>query len=139
MQSFFKNDTAEVYYDDGLDALFLRYLDRVKSTAAFIDINSEVLKAFKKLNTQKFVADIREMGIISLDAQQWVVNILIPGMFEHLKGRQLYHAQLIDVTEVMSKVSGANIKTRASDESTGFKVLQFSEEGELVKYLKRVS
>lgn len=138
MQSFFKTDTAEVYYDDKVDTLFLKYLSKVRNTEEFIHINSELLKAFNKLDTQKFVADIRKMGIISVDSQQWVVKTLIPGMFEHLKGKQLYHAQLIDVTEVMSKVSGSNIKSQASDDNTGFKVLQFSEEDQLVGYLRSI-
>ena len=84
------------------------------------------------------MADIRKMGIISLDSQNWVVNTLLPGMFEHLKGKPLYHAQLIDPQEVMAKVSGTNIKSKAADDGAGFQVLQFYDETELNKYLNSI-
>lgn len=135
MKTFFHSPTAEIYYDQELDTLFLKYLNKVKNTDEFIHINSQLLEAFRQLNTQKFVADIRKMGIISLESQNWVVNTLIPGMFQHLNGKRLYHAQLIDPQEVMAKVSGSNIKSKAANNDTGFQVLQFYEEAELTQYL----
>ena len=135
MQMFFQNECAEVYYDNDLDTLFLKYYKGVRDTAEFIAINSELLDAFRQLDTQKFVADIRKMGIISIEAQNWVVENLIPGMFKHLKGKPLYHAQLIDPSEVMSKVSGSNIKSKARKESEGFAVRQFTDGNELTNYL----
>ena len=135
MQMFFQNECAEIYYDDVLDTLFLKYLNKVQNTEKFIEINSQLLAAFRQLDTQKFVADIRKMGIISIESQNWVVENLIPGMFRHLNGRPLFHAQLIDPSEVMSKVSGSNIKSRAKKEDEGFVVHQFTAENELTDYL----
>lgn len=138
MKTFFESATAKVYYDNELDTLFLEYLGKVKNDAEFIDINTQLLEAFKSLSTQKFVADIRKMGIISLDSQNWVANHLIPSMFEHLKGKMLYHAQLLDASDIFAKVSGSNIKNKASDDETGFKVMQYSDKVELEKYLRSI-
>lgn len=135
MTTFFQSSTAEIYYDQDLDTLFLKYLDKVKNDDEFIEINSQLLKAFESLSTQKFVADIRKMGIISIQSQNWVANHLIPKMFEHLKGKMLYHAQLLDAADIFVKVSGSNIKNKAANNSSGFEVKQFSDEVELKEYL----
>ena len=113
MQMFFQNECAEIYYDDVLDTLFLKYLNKVQNTEKFIEINSQLQAAFRQLDTQKFVADIRKMGIISIEAQNRVVENLIPGMFKDLNGRPLFYPQLIGPSELMSKVSESNIKRRA--------------------------
>ena len=113
MQMFFQNECAEIYYDDVLDTLFLKYLNKVQNTEKFIEINSQLLAAFRQLDTQKFVADIRKTGIISIEAQNRVVENLIPGMFKDLNGRPLFYPQLIGPSELMSKVSESNIKRRA--------------------------
>jgi hypothetical protein len=87
MQVFFKDKSADVYYDTTLDTLFLVYTGKVQNDQQFININTAVLAAFTKLNTQKFVADIRKMGIISVASQNWVIANLLPGMVKHLNGK----------------------------------------------------
>lgn len=74
MQTFYKDNSANVYYDNDVDTLFLEYTGRVLNDAHFIQINTAVLEAFRKLKTQKFIADIRKMGIIGLNSQKWVVD-----------------------------------------------------------------
>ncbi|MEM6841051.1 MAG: hypothetical protein AAF632_02390 [Bacteroidota bacterium] len=137
-ESFYESKTARVYYDSKLDALFLEYLRGVKNHPEFVEINSAVLEAFQKLDTQKFVADIRRMGIISLQSQQWVVENLLPGMIGCLNGKTLYHAQFLDPSEVFSKVSGSNIKKKSSDEIEGFELKQFLDRESLESYLKNI-
>ncbi|NBP67206.1 MAG: hypothetical protein EBR30_04470 [Cytophagia bacterium] len=138
MQEFFKDKSAHVYYDATLDTLFLVYTGKVQNDQQFITINTAVLAAFTKLNTQKFVADIRKMGIISVASQNWVIANLLPGMVKHLKGKMLYHAQVVDPSEILSKVSANNIKDRSKQVATGFEVVQFSDEEKLKEYLKSV-
>ncbi|MEM6525644.1 MAG: hypothetical protein AAGF85_01510 [Bacteroidota bacterium] len=138
MQKYFESDTATVYYNSELDTIFLEYHKGVKDTTEFILINSELLAAFKALNTQKFVADIRKMGVISIESQNWVVENLIPGMLKKLNGRPLYHAQLIDPEEIFAKVSGTNIKSKAKKEQGGMDVHQFTNQDELEKYLRSI-
>ena len=138
MTTFYSNATAKVFYDSQLDSLFLEYLGPVKNEAQFIEINTAVLDAFKKLETQKFVADIRKMGIISLASQQWVVNTLLPGMIKHLNGKKLYHAQFLDPKEILAKVSAGNIKKKETEVAKDFEVAQFADVAELHVYLKRV-
>jgi hypothetical protein len=138
MKEFFKNNFARVYYDESLDALYLQYITRVPNDEQFILVNQAVLDAFVKLNTQKFVADIRKMGIISLQSQDWIVKNLLPGMFKHLKGKTLYHAQFLDASEILSKVSAANIKNKSSQVADGFEVRQVTSDAELKEYLLSV-
>jgi hypothetical protein len=136
MKVLYTSSTAKLYYDDTLDALVLEYIAKVKNDATFIEVNTAVLESFRKLATQKFVADVRRMGIISLASQQWVLDTLIPGMIKHLKGKKLYHAQLLDPSEVMAKVSATNIKNKANDVALDFEVVQFSDINSLHQYLK---
>lgn len=136
MKTFFNDKSATVYYDNDLDTLFLEYTGRVLNDAHFIEINTAVLDAFKKLKSQKFIADIRKMGIIGVNSQQWVVNVLLPGMVEHLKGKTLFHAQLIDATEVMSKVSGGNIKNKSSQTIPKLEMRQFTDVNEMKQFLR---
>lgn len=135
MKEFLNTKTARVYYDETLDTLFLEYVGRVLNDEQFIAINTEVLNAFKSLRTQKFVADIRKMGIISVGSQQWVLKNLLPGMIKHLNGKKLFHAQLLDPSEVMAKVSGANIKNKAKTVAEDFEVVQFTSQKEMKEYL----
>lgn len=136
MATLFTSSIASIYYDEELDTLFLNYLSKVPNDEAFIKINAEVLTHFKKLNTHKFAVDLRKMGVISLTAQQWVVDNLFPGMIQHLKGRRLYHAQLLDPQEIFSKVSAANIKNKSQALAEPFDMEQFSSEEELKAKLK---
>lgn len=137
-EPFYSSDVAKVYYDETLDTLFLCYLSRPKNSDQFIEINKAVLEAFKKLDTQKFVADIRRMGVISVDSQQWVVDNLFPGMLQHLKGKPLYHAQFLDPSEIFSKVSGSNVKSKSSKINEGMYFEQFSDQESLEKFLKDI-
>lgn len=138
MKEFFKNTIAKVYYNEQLDTLFLEYLDKVPNEQDFIEINSAVLEAFLTLNTNKFVADIRKMGIISINSQQWVLEKLLPGMIKHLGNAKLHHCQLLDPDEIFSKVSAANIKSKSVTIMDGFDVLQFTDEESLAEYLRSI-
>lgn len=138
MTPLFTSPIATVFYDAELDTLFLNYLSKVPNDETFIQINTEVLNHFKKLNTHKFAVDIRKMGVISLTAQQWVVENLFPGMIQHLKGRRLYHAQLLDPQEIFSKVSASNIKNKSQALPETFDMEQFSSEEELKAKLKEL-
>ena len=138
MKDYYKDTVAHVYYDETLNTLFLRYTNKVPNEELFITINTAVLKAFLSLKTQKFVADVRKMGIISVKSQQWVLDQLLPQMIKHLDGKTLHHAQLLDPSEILSKVSAANIKSKSKQVADGFEVVQFSDEKELTAYLKTI-
>jgi len=135
---FFKNSFARIFYDKELNTLFLEYISKVPSDEQFIVVNTAVLDAFRKLETQKFVADIRKMGIISISSQNWVVQNLLPGMLKHLKGKKLYHAQFLDASEVMSKVSAGNIKSKSQKVAADFEVVQCTSDKELQDYLNSI-
>ena len=136
MKEFYKDTSAKVYYNPELDTLFLEYLGKVQNDEHFIKINTAVLDNFRKLKTQKFVADIRKMGIIGVNSQKWVVDVLLPGMVEHLKGRTLFHAQFLDPKDIMAKVSGGNIKNRSSQTLDKLEMRQFTDSSEMNAFLK---
>lgn len=134
MNTYYQDNSAKVYYDTEVDTLILEYTGRVLNDAHFVQINTAVLEAFRKLKTQKFVADIRKMGIIGVTSQKWVVDVLLPGMVEHLKGKKLFHAQLLDASEVMSKVSGGNIKNKSSQAIEKLEMRQFTDAADMRKF-----
>lgn len=133
--TYYESPVARVYYDEALDTLFLAYLGKVKNHDQFVEINTAVLNAFRQLKTQKFVADIRHMGLISVEFQRWVVDVLLPGMIKHLNGKMLFHAQLLDPKEVLAKVSASNIRNKSSQVAEGFEVRQFHDEEEMKQNL----
>ena len=139
MQFFFENQTAKVYYHPDLDALFLEYTDKVINHAQFMVINTAVLQAFLKLQTTRFVADIRKMGVISVESQMWVINHLLPGMIKHLNGRKPVFMQLIDKSEIFAKIAANKIKDKSKDDKIGFHVTQFSDRAEMEEFLKSLN
>ncbi|HEY8934024.1 MAG TPA: hypothetical protein VIM65_02345 [Cyclobacteriaceae bacterium] len=138
MKEFYFDKTAKIYYDSDLDTLFLEYLNKVSSDDQFININTALLNAFRSLQTHKFIADIRKMGIISIEAQNWVVNNLLPGMIKHLAGKTLFHAQLLDSAEILSKVSANQVKNKAAKTKEKIEVMQFTNREEMIEFLKKI-
>lgn len=138
MQKFFENQSAKVYYEEGLDALFLEYTNKVINHEQFVAINTAVLNAFTKLQTVKFVADIRKMGVISIESQRWVVDNLLPGMIKHLKTKDLIHVQLMDEADIFSKIAANKIKDKSCQSTKGVQVLQFSDRAKMDIFLKSV-
>lgn len=137
---FYEDKYAIIFYDTELKTLFLKYLTKIfGDDEAFIKINQFVLDTFITLDTNKFVADVRHMGIISICSQKWVMENLLPNMINHLKqkGKQLIHAQLIDKSDVLLRVSAMNIKVR-SYISESLDVFQFSEEEKLITFLREL-
>lgn len=121
-------DNASIFYDNDLETLFLSYKGPVKDHDDFVKINYAVLSAFKKYNTQKFAVDVRDLELLDLKSQNWIRDVLFTGMIEHLNGRGLYHAQLIDEDKILSKLAATNIKIKAADLEDGINIEQFSSE-----------
>ena len=138
MQKFFENTSAQVYYDATLDTLFLEYISKVISHEQFVVINTAVLNAFVKLQTVKFVADVRKMGVISIESQKWVVDHLLPEMIKHLRTKDLIHVQFMDEVEVFSKIAANRIKDKSNMISKGIQISQFSNRSKMEAYLKSV-
>ena len=138
MQVFFENKSARVYYHSDLNALFLEYTDKVISHEQFMVINTAVLQAFLKLQTTKFVADIRKMGVISIESQKWVVENLLPGMIKHLSPKDLIHVQFMDEAEIFSRIAANKIKDKSNQAIKGLQISQFSDHAKMEAYLKSI-
>ncbi|MFD1002189.1 hypothetical protein ACFQ21_22890 [Ohtaekwangia kribbensis] len=136
MHIFFENQSAKVYYDTALDALFLEYTNKVTCHDQFVVINTAVLNAFTKLQTQKFIADVRKMGVIGIESQKWVVDYLLPGMIKHLASKDLIHVQFMDEVEIFSKIAANKIKDKSSQAIKGIQISQFSNRAKMETYLK---
>jgi hypothetical protein len=91
-----------------------------------------------KLKTVKFVADIRKMGVISVESKTWVVNNLLPGMVKHLKGDELIHIQFMDASEVFSKIAANHVKEKSAKKTEKLHIAQFTDCTEMEAYLKIV-
>lgn len=135
---FFENQYAKVYFDKDFNTVFLEYKSKVPSHKDFLAVNEKVINCFQNHQTQKFVADIRKMGIISLESQQWVADVLLPTLLKHLKGKSLIHAQFLDEKDVMVKVSANGVKKRSAQTIENFELHQFSDWNELKKFLATV-
>lgn len=135
---YFENESASVYYSQSVDTVVLQYHKKVSGLEEFIEINSAVIDAFKLCDTQNLVADIRHMSIISLDAQKWVVENLFPALLKHLNGKQLFHAQLLDPKEILSRVAASNLKKKSVQVEEGFTIEQFTDEKSLISRLQEV-
>ncbi|HTG56025.1 MAG TPA: hypothetical protein VL943_07155, partial [Niabella sp.] len=105
MQTFFENRSARVYYHSELNTLFLEYTDKVVNHEQFIIINTAALRAFLEVQTIKFVADIRKMGVISIESQRFVVDQMLPGMIKHLNGKDPVVVQFMDKSEIFAKIA----------------------------------
>jgi hypothetical protein len=134
MQIFFKNKSAVIYYDPTLDALVVEYLDKITSNEQFIEINTEAKNAFEKLSTRKVVADIRRMGVISIESQNWILNNFIPAVIKHLNGEKPIFAQLINESDIFSKVAGSNVKRKSDNQDLN--TTQFTNRKQMEAYLK---
>ncbi|MFQ3575745.1 MAG: hypothetical protein SNJ77_04850 [Cytophagales bacterium] len=89
----------------------------------FIEINTSIIKAFQKKTTQTMVADIKDMGILSVESQKWVSNTLLPELINLLKGKTLFQAQLLNPKEILSKVSANNVKRYAESIKSNFVII----------------
>ncbi|MCE2896313.1 MAG: hypothetical protein LW721_17910 [Flammeovirgaceae bacterium] len=132
----FENQYAKVYLNQSLNTVFLEYKAKVPSHKDFIEVNTKVISCFEAANTQKMVADIRKMGILALESQQWVAEVLLPSLIKHLKGKPLIHAQLLDQKDILVKVSANGVKQRSTKAIENFELHQFSDRDELEKFLK---
>jgi len=135
MQQFFENKSAKVYYDPALDALVLEYTNKVLNHEQFVTINTAARDAFQKSKTRKFIADIRKMGVISIESQKWIVDNLIPAMIKHLNGKNPIIVQLMDDSDVFAKTAANNIKKKAEND---IGVTQFTDRVKMEAYLKSV-
>lgn len=131
-------DNAIIYYNESHETLFLEYTSEVDSHEQFIEINFNILSAFKKLNTYKFAVDVRKLGFIGIDSQKWISEVLLPGMISHLNSKLLYHLQLIDPSEAMSKIAATGVKLQADDLVKGFQVEQFTDSSKMEERLQEV-
>lgn len=139
IKTFYSDKVAKIYYRKDIDAFFIEYLDKIPSEEYFnTKIRMEMLNAFLQLDTNIFIADIRKMGLLSVDSQKWIVDVMLKKMAEHVKGRPFIHLQIIDNNETLSKISGSNIRYKARDISSGFEILQFYDLPSIEKYLKEL-
>ncbi|MCC5919513.1 MAG: hypothetical protein LAT68_04800 [Cyclobacteriaceae bacterium] len=131
-QEFFKNEYATVFQREG-DITVLKYFQKVPSHEMFLTVNEAIIDAYRERPTQILIADIRDMGILKVASQKWISNTLLPTLINILSGKTLYHAQLLNPNEIMSKVSANNVKRFEESLKSNFVMIQYDSEKELEK------
>ena len=127
--------SASIYFDKEVNTLFLQYKEEVKSFEEFQEINQAATKGYQHFKTYKFVADARKMGKLPAECRDYVNNVMIPELFDTATGGDFYLAQLLDSSEIMSKVAAHIIKTGSKEVVD---IEQFSDQETLYKRLKEV-
>lgn len=104
----------------------------------FIETNDIVLKEFKKLNINRFLVDPSRMGVVSPEGQRYVATKLLPEMLNHLKGGNLFHAQVLPQEDVFAKFAAQNIRQKSIQEVPHLTIVQFSTIEEARRWLADV-
>lgn len=108
----FDNEYGTITYDEDLEAISLVFKKQVPAND-FIHLNQKLLEIFKTLSTNRFYVDARNIGIVAVEGQKWVIENLFKGMLDHLKGEKLYHAQLMPNTDIFGKAASSNIRVQS--------------------------
>ena len=132
-------DCADVYFDEDLYAVALVYKQRLEGYNMFVEVHQDILDVFLQHTSNAFFVDTRKMGVLSLDCQRWVVEHLFPGMLKHLKGKTLYHAQVISKQDAFAKFGADNIRSQSEKKIEGIEIKAFEEEEEAKAWIKSYS
>lgn len=135
MKEFYSADFVKVFYDTETDALWVKYFQKVPSDKHFVPVLEAMLNGFISLKTQRFVADIRKMGVLGIDSQKLIVSKLLPGMIHHLQGKKLYHAQLLDAHEITAKIVANNVVKRCTSNES-MEIVQCFSERKVIDYIQ---
>lgn len=135
-QVLFENQFATIEYDANVDSLNLIYKANPRYED-FIVANEKFLEEFTKRDKFRFLVDARKMGVIGIDAQNYIIQKFIPSLMAHMKGKTLYHVQVVPQNEVFAKVAANNIKSKSEREVKGFVIRQFFIEAEAKEWLRQ--
>jgi len=135
----FENEFAEILHDEELNILSLVYKKQVQKDD-FIFINQKFLEIFRTLNIYKIYINALKIKVVPVEGQHWVINNMIPGMIEHVNGKMLYHAQVLN-TDSFVKFAAQNIRNKSQNQSIEIpmKVAAFESEEEGWNWLKSQS
>ncbi|MCC5919512.1 MAG: hypothetical protein LAT68_04795 [Cyclobacteriaceae bacterium] len=131
-QEFFKNEYGTVYQRDEKTTV-LEYFKKAPNHESFLKLNEAIINLYRENPTQILIADTRKMGLLTVASQKWVSDTLFPTLLNLLEGKTLYHAQLLNPTEVFSKVSANNVRRFAESLKSNFVLIQYDSEEELEK------
>lgn len=133
----FDNEYGTITYDKELDAISLVFKKQVPGSD-FIHLNQKLLEIFKTLSTNRFYVDARNIGIVAVEGQKWVIENLFKGMLDHLEGKKLYHAQLMPNTDIFGKAASSNIRVQSKSNynKDDFIMESFIDEAEAKKWLQ---
>lgn len=133
----FDNEYGTITYDEDLEAISLVFKKQVPGSD-FIHLNQKLLEIFKTLSTNRFYVDARNIGIVAVEGQKWVIENLFKGMLDHLKGEKLYHAQLMPNTDIFGKAASSNIRVQSKSnyKKEDFIMESFMDEEEAKNWLK---
>jgi len=132
-QVLVKFSYAYIQFHEATNLFEMVFTSKMNETE-FIAVNKALLDEFRKKQSNRLLVNALNMGVISTGGQKWVVENLVPGMISHLKGRNLYHAQIIPEKDVFGKFAAKNIEDRAS-KVPGMVMIAFSNAKEGMDWL----
>ena len=102
---------ADVYYDKAMQAIVLQYKAQVNELSVFKQIHDDLADLLIANGSNRFYVDTRQMGVMLVEGQQYVIKEMFPRMLAHLQGKKLYHVQVISETDAFARFGAKNIKT----------------------------
>ena len=110
----FKNEIAIIYHDEENNIILMEF--KIKSSLSdFIVIHEKFLEEFYKLTCNKYLVDLRKIGVVSAEGLDWVANTLFNNMLNHINDKNLYHAQIIPKSDIFAKFAGDSVKMKADN------------------------
>ena len=112
---YFKSDVVEIHWDAGARAVVLAWTGFAKGDA-FKEGLEKGLELVKAKRATRWVGDVRKLGPVKLDDQEWVNT----NWFPRLLGAGLTHMAIVmpekaitkmSVGRIMQKVEGTNLVT----------------------------
>ena len=134
-KELFKNEHVKIYYDDELEAIFMKYLTKITKHEQVLEANEQLLKAIKKSGAHKFAVDIRNVGVMPLKSQKHVADEFFPAVVEAAKGKHVYHAQLLNKADAFETYAISSINKKSEVVGNLLEVASFSDIDDLKSYL----
>lgn len=136
----FKDNYVEITYMKEDEIVHMTIYEPFDSVTAAIDSNLKLLDFFRNFNTNKFSVDASKMGVQPDEFVKWLSENLFPPMIEHIGGRKLYHAQVIQSGEFEDQYSPNKVRLMSQIKSGFFnlKIKSFDELTAALDWLKGV-
>lgn len=107
----FENEIVDIIYDEELRILSLVYKEKPKGDH-FIAVNQKFIEVFKTLDCNKILINAIVIKVVGVENQNWVAHTMIPELLKHIKGKTLFHAQILN-SDAFVQFAARNIEKKS--------------------------